>query len=275
MEKKNSKAKENKLILKGIISIILVLGIIVLLIYICVIRRVRNPAESQAPSSSAYTTNGNDTDMESQKANDSAENELGSEGLTSETEGAELQVTENTSNEQLSSTADKQDENISLGMEERYKAILLGDGDFVNIDRSNQDIRLSLESIKEVVSDEDWVTAEVIKFTVIDLDGNGENEIVLWIQSNEGSDYGFEILYFQDQEVYGFTLPYRGFMHLKTDGTFYSSGGMDNRGIRRLRFSERGYTIEDVSESESQEEKTDVEWYDLTPDNVELAFANK
>ena len=172
----------------------------------------------------------------------------------------------------LGSLADKQDENIPLGMEERYKAILLGDGDFVNIDRSDQDIRLSLENIKEVVSDEDWVTGKVIKFTIVDLDGNGENEIVLWIQSNNGLDYGFEILYFQDQEVYGFTLPYRGFMDLKTDGTFYSSGGLDNRGIRRLRLSERGYTIEEVSDSEFQEEKTDVEWYDLTPDNVELAF---
>ena len=170
------------------------------------------------------------------------------------------------------SLADKQDESLSFGMEERYKAILLGDGDFVNIDRSNQDIRLRLENIKEVVSDEDWVTAKVTQFTIIDLDGNGENEIVLWIQSNGGSDYGFEILYFQDQEVYGFTLPYRGFMDLKTDGTFYLSGDMDNRGIRRLRLSERGYTIEEVSDSESQEEKTDVEWYDLTPDNVVLAF---
>ena len=92
-------------------------------------------------------------------------------------------------------------------------------------------------------------------FTIIDLDGNGENEIVLWIQVNERSDYCFEILYFQDQEVYGFTLPYRAFLELKTDGTFYSSGGMDNRGIRRLRLSERGYTIEEVSDSESQEEK--------------------
>lgn len=249
---KNSEAKEKKMISKGIISLILVLGITVL---------------------SACTINGNDTDMESQKVNDSAENELGAESLPSE-DAAVLQGTENTSGEQSGSTASNQDENMSSGMEERYKAILLGDGDFVNIDRSNQDIRLSLESIKEVVSDEDWVTAEVIKFTVIDLDGNGENEIVLWIQSNDGLDYGFEILYFQDQEVYGFTLPYRGFMHLKTDGTFYSSGGMDNRGIRKLRFSERGYTIEDVSDSESQEEKTDVEWYDLTPENVELAFEN-
>ena len=163
----------------------------------------------------------------------------------------------------------------NAGIEERYKAILLGDGDFVNIDRSDQDIRLSLESIKEVVSDEDWVTAKVTKFTIIDLDGNGENEIVLWIQANERSDYGFEILYFQDQEVYGFTLPYRGFMHLKIDGTFYSSGGMDNKGIGKLQFSERGYTIEDVSDDESQDEKADVEWYDLTSYNVELAFEDK
>ena len=251
---KNSEAKEKNMISKGIIRLILVLGITVL---------------------SACTIKGNDTDMESQKVNDSAENELGSEGLPSETDTAGLQGTENTNGEQSGSTVSKQDEKTSSGMIERYKAILLGDEDFVNIDHSDQDISLNIENIKEVVSDEDWVTAKVIKFTVIDLDGNGENEIVLWIQSNGGSDYGFEILYFQDQEVYGFTLPYRGFMDLKTDGTFYSSGGMDNRGIRRLRLSERGYTIEEVSESESKEEKADVEWYDLSPDNVELAFENK
>ena len=243
------------------------MGIVVLLVYICVVRKIQSSAESQEPSLNASAANGNDMDMEAQKANDAAEDELGSEGLPSETDTAGLPVTENTSSEQ--------DDNMSSGMEERYKAILLGDGDFVNIDRSDQDIRLSLESIKEVVSDEDWVTAKVTKFTIIDLDGNGENEIVLWIQANERSDYGFEILYFQDQEVYGFTLPYRGFMHLKTDGTFYSSGGMDNKGIGKLQFSERGYTIEDVSDGESQDEKADAEWYDLTSDNVELAFENK
>ena len=119
-------------------------------------------------SLSACTVNGNDMHMESQKAKDLAENESGSEGFPSETDAAGLQGTENTSGEQSSSTAGKQDENMPSGMEERCKALLLGDGDFVNIDRSNQDdIRLSLESIKEVVSDEDWVTAEVIKFQFV------------------------------------------------------------------------------------------------------------
>ncbi len=265
--KKNRKAKGNTINLKGIIGLIFVLGIIVLLVYICVVRRIQNSAESQEPSLSASAVNGNDTDVEAQKANDAAENELSSAGVPSETDNAGLSVTENTNSER--------DDNMSSGMEERYKAILLGDGDFANIDRSNQDIRLSIERIKEVVSDENWVTAKVTKFTIIDLDGDGDNEMVLWIQANERSDYGFEILYFQDQEVYGFTLPYRGFTHLKTDGTFYSSGGMDNKGIGKLQFSERGYTIEYVSDGESQEEKADAEWYDLTPDNVELAFENK
>ena len=38
--KKNSKAKGNKMNLQGIISLILVLEIIVLLVYICVVRRI-------------------------------------------------------------------------------------------------------------------------------------------------------------------------------------------------------------------------------------------
>lgn len=218
---------------------------------------------------SACTVNGNGTDMESQKANDSVEHELSSEGLPSETDSTGQQVTDNTSDEQSGSTTNNQ-------AEIWYKAILLGNGDFVNIDRSNQDRRLNIENIKEVVSDEDWVTAKITKFTIIDLDGNGENEIVLWIQANEDLDYGFEILYYQDQEVYGFTLPYRGFLELKTDGTFDTAGGIEDSedyyGVGRLRLFERRYTIEDASDSGSQEGKTNVEWYDLTPDSVELAF---
>ncbi|MDE5748888.1 MAG: hypothetical protein K2I21_15095 [Acetatifactor sp.] len=221
---------------------------------------------------SACTVNRNGTDMESQKANDSAEHELSSEGLLSETDSAGLQVTENISDEQSSSTVGQQDENMSSGMEERYKAILLEDGDFVNIDHGDEDRKLNIENIKEVVSDEDWVTARVTKFTIIDLDGNGEDELVLWIQANEDLDYGFEILFYQDQEVYGFTLPYRAFIDLKTDGTFDYSGGMYDQGTGRLQFSERGYTIEDASDSGSQVGKTSVEWYDLTPDNVKTVI---
>lgn len=228
---------------------------------------------------SACTVNVNRADMESQKVNDSAEYELSPEDLLSETDSAGPQVSENLNDEQSGSTVGQQDANMSSGMEERYKAILLEDGGFVNIDHRDEDRKLNIENIKEVVSDEDWVTARVTKFTILDLDGNGEDELVLWIQANEDLDFGFEILYCQDQEVYGFTLPYRGFMDLKTDGTFDTAGGIEDSedyyGVGRLRLSERGYTIEDASDSGSQVGKTSAEWYDLTPDNVESAFENR
>lgn len=218
---------------------------------------------------SACTVNGNGTDMESQKANDSAEHELSSEDLLSETDSAGLQVTENISDEQSSSTVGQQDENMSSGMEDMYKAILLGEEDFINVDHKEEDRKINIENIKKVVTDEDRITARVKKFTIIDLDGNGENEIVLWIEVIDGSDFGFEILFYKDQEVCGVTLPYRALLELKTDGTFSYSGGMEDSGIGRLQLSERGYTIEDASDSGSQVGKTSVEWYDLTPDNVE------
>lgn len=223
---------------------------------------------------SACTVKGSDVDMESQQEKDSVEHELSSETLPSGTDNTGQQATENTDDEYSNNATNKTDKDISSEMEEKYKAILLGNEDFINIDLRDGDRKLNIENIKEVVSDEDWVTARVTKFTIIDLDGNGENEIVLWIEANSDLHYGFEILYSQGQEVYGFTLPYRAFTDIKTDGTFYYSGGMNDQGIGRLQFSEREYTIEDASDSGSQEGKTSVVWYELTPESVELAFEN-
>lgn len=228
---------------------------------------------------SACTISENGKDMEPQESNDLVQHESGSETLPSEIDSAGQQVTESTRNEQSSDTASMQDENMTSEMEELYKAILFGEEDFVRIDYRGEDKSLNIKDIKKVVSDEDWVTAEVTKFTIIDLDGNGEDELVLWIERNGDSVYGYEILFYQDQEVYGFTLPDRGFMNLKTDGTFETFGGIENSddyfGVGRLQLSEKGYTIEDASDSGSQESKTDVGWYELTPESVELAFENK
>lgn len=223
---------------------------------------------------SACTANGNGVDNESQKENASTEHGFSSESLPSGTDGAGSQIAEEDTPSATDGTGSQvAEEDMPSGMEEKYKAILLGEGDFINVDHKDEDRRLNLENIKEVVSDEDWVTAKITKFTIVDLDGNGENELVLWIQANGHLDYGFEILFYKDQEVYGFTRVYRGFMDLKTDGTFTYSGGAAHSGVARLQFTERGYTIEDVPDSDSLREP--VGWYDLTPESVELAFENK
>lgn len=188
----------------------------------------------------------------------------------------------NENSEQLNNISNGQSDNLSA--EEKYKAILLGKGKFVSIKDQNRE--LTLETIGEAVTDDDSVTVKATQFTIIDLDGDGENEVVLWIQINGVVDYGFEILHLQDEDVYGYTLPYRSFMSVKTDGTFTFSNSAADSGIGKLRFSADGYDIENIiggaySEEEinatmnQQDEKTDVDWYDLSVDNVNIAIESK
>lgn len=127
---------------------------------------------------------------------------------------------------------------------------------------------------------------------------------MLLFQINGVSDYGFEILRYQDGAVYGYTLPYREFIDLKTDGTFIFSGGAADSGIGKLEFSKDGFTVDKLYYSISQynsnnelvvqyfangtpcseedfnnamslqEEKANVSWYDLTNENVNIALEN-
>ncbi len=204
------------------------------------------------------------------------------------------------SEEQPDSLSAGQDEEAPFSIEESYRAILSGDGAFISTDLQNRE--LGLANIGEAVTDDDSVRVKASQFTIVDLDGDGENEIVLWIKINDDLDYGFEILYGLDKEIYGYTLSYREFMDLKADGTFLYSGGAYDTGIGRLQLSGNGYTLEELCRSKSQydsdnaltvqyfengepcseeefdnallrqEEKTDVSWYDLTEENVGLVF---
>lgn len=196
----------------------------------------------------------------------------------------QAQVSINEDSEQSNNISNEQVENSLLSIGESYKAILLGNGHFISTDLHNKG--LSLQDIGEAVTDDDSITVKATQFTIIDLDDDGESEIVLWIQINGISDYGFEILHYQEGAVYGYTLPYRAFMNLKTDGTFLFSGGASDSGIGKLKLSEDGYTVENIideaySEEEfdtamnQQEIKQDVDWYDLSVNNVNIALEDK
>ncbi|MBD5532776.1 MAG: M56 family metallopeptidase [Lachnospiraceae bacterium] len=191
---------------------------------------------------------------------------------------------------------DENDGQLPLSLEESYQAVLLNNGEFFSTDLQNK--KINLTNIKEVVTDDDDITVTANKFAMIDLNNDGENEVILWLQINGVSDFGFEILRYQEGSVYGYTLFYRAFMDLKTDGTFIFSGGAADWGIGKLSFSGNEYTINKLYYCESrydsdnelevqyfsngtpyseeefnddvsrQEEKGNVSWYDVTTDNV-------
>lgn len=188
----------------------------------------------------------------------------------------------------------------SLGSEEKsYKSVLLGESNFRH--RSGLvDKRLNISEIRRAVvaddDDDDFVT-RILKFAVVDLDGDEEEEVVLWIRLNDDLDWGFEILHYLDGEIYGYPIWYRSFMDLKTDGTFSTSYSAADQGMGRMTFSENGYSVSEAYTHttplgdgeytveyfvdnepcsmddyfdvvEGQDQKADVEWYDFSEDNI-------
>ena len=136
-------------------------------------------------------------------------------------------------------------------------------------------------------------------FAVCDLDWDGSPEVIL-NEALGGNAYFYRlILHEQDGVVYGYSLPYRGFQGLKTDGTFHASAGVFDNGTASITFDKENDTVNDItyccSKTDPQtgqmevfyfvdrEEATleqfqlairleaakpDVEWHDFTDENI-------
>lgn len=178
----------------------------------------------------------------------------------------------------------------------KFGAVLTGSEPFYSTDISQN---LTINELGRVVSDDSGITVKVLKFTSADLDGNGVPEAVLWLQVNENDAYGFEVLRRQQNgQIYGYTLPYRSFMDLKTDGTFSFSSGAADSGFGSVSLSDKAYTINETTYSQSaydsnneltvsyfvngqaaseaeylaaiekQNRKESAPWYDFTDENI-------
>lgn len=135
-----------------------------------------------------------------------------------------------------------------------------------------------------------------LNFSVLDMDGDDLPEVV--IQYCLTNDYPYpdfvEVLHYSKGTVYGYNFGYRSLYGLKTDGTFYWSGGADDNGYRKLRFTSDNYEYDDIGYSKpnyptvsyfinnqtvtesvyndfikSQEDKDDAIWYDFTKKNID------
>lgn len=177
----------------------------------------------------------------------------------------------------------------------RFYAVLQGNEPFYSTDINQH---LTINELGRVVSDDSGITAKALKFASADLDGDGAPEAVLWLQVNENDAYGFEILRQQSGQIYGYTLPYRSFMDLKLDGSFSFSSGAADSGFGTLSFSDKAYTVNEITYSQSaydanneltvsyfvngqaaseaeylaavekQNGKENVSWYDFTDENI-------
>lgn len=100
----------------------------------------------------------------------------------------------------------------------------------------------------------DWLRTNemsVSKYSVMDLNGDGASELVLWLNRGTNEYVGFLVLYDKNTTVYAHLLYYRQFSNLKIDGTFGFSGGVSNHGIGRIDFEGDKYTIRSLAYCES------------------------
>ena len=80
-------------------------------------------------------------------------------------------------------------------------------------------------------SDMDWT---ITRFALLDLDGDGADELVLNIDFSGEEEY--VILTCYDGAVYANQIVYRGFLSPKADGTVAWSNGAFDNGYARFRF---------------------------------------
>ena len=142
-------------------------------------------------------------------------------------------------------------------------------------------------------SDMDWT---ITRFVLLDMDGDGTDELVIAIDYSGNEEY--VVLTCYDGTVYANQVVYRGFLTPKADGTVAWSNGAFDNGYARFRFengvlvyddfavmidngSSVTYTLngENVSEEDynaftaEQDAKDDLAWTDFTVEAVSAALA--
>ena len=152
-----------------------------------------------------------------------------------------LQNGEDGTDDDAASNSDTYAENI-------FKSVLLGDTEFIYVHDGNSENK-NITDVPAIFDPYDS-DMKIWEFTVVDLDGDGEKEVILFVVGVAGDMGGRMIFHQIGDKIYGYKTDYRTLIELKTDGTFDFSdpSGLVEGGFGTISdFSERGYTIDKIS----------------------------
>ncbi len=90
-------------------------------------------------------------------------------------------------------------------------------------------------------------------YVMIDLDGDGSEEAVVFVCGAAGDTGGYLVLHSSDDRVYGYRTDYRTFENLKTDGTFIYSDDLGSKeGVATISFTQDGLVVTDILSATGQ-----------------------
>lgn len=180
-----------------------------------------------------------------------------------------------------------------------FKAVLLGDSPFVYCSDGNTET-MAITDVPALF-DADDPLVKIFEFSVVDLNGDGEAEVILFVAGAAGDMGGKVILHLIGDEIYGYVTGHRTLVDLKMDGTYSYSDptGVAEAGIAAVvDFSKAGYTtdkftyatgtyegwdafvadLQPVTEEEylnalsRQDQKQNAEWYEFSSENINSMF---
>lgn len=105
------------------------------------------------------------------------------------------------------------------------------------------------------------------KYTIIDLDNNGANELVLYSSPNVGL---YLVFHEYNGVIYSFEFDERAMIDLKQDGSFIQSSGAAINSYVTLKFSKDKYTINELKSSENFNNAPNAEWTQITDEDKTL-----
>ena len=127
-----------------------------------------------------------------------------------------------------------------------FQAVLLGERDFYLAEDNDCLPGTNITSICSLFD----VSDAILEFTVVDLDRDGEEEVVLFVIPAAGDAGGRVILRRWDDMVFAYVVNFRNIWELKMDGTYEYSLTVNNDGFARITgftktgFMEDRYTYE-------------------------------
>ena len=178
------------------------------------------------------------------KKNDTAEaGQTSSTGMKEETQ---LTSAENTEGENLPepppNTPDEKQEANLPATDKTLLRVLRREQIFV--DEMNRAVYLDEY---EVFTDEITgigVPATAEEYTMVDLDGDGNNEMIVYVAPEYGA---YLVFHLSGSTVYGFEFGVRALTDLKTDGSFICSAGAGINTFGILRFKGNKYEMQELA----------------------------
>ena len=192
------------------------------------------------------------------------------ETTSDETTGVESTTEQPTTTVEMFTDVPKVDESIykpNGKMSQLMKDVLLSKAEFTFVEKNNdtgEKIALWSKLLSEFnyYGDEFWdKPAEIYDYRVIDLDGDGYNEVMITFKGSN-----ILILHYEDNKVYGFMYVDRGMLNIYTSGIFEGSSGAAYTTYSTMSFDKDFYEVTDVVGWENN--KFFIEGRDATQEEV-------